>query len=76
MPDNAGLVTICNDWGQPSITVWRCDFERLAPVSIEAVERAITPTKIRQGNVIPNVTLEILDVLTEAHRETPGYRSG
>ena len=70
MPDSAGLVTIWNDRQQPSITVWRSVFERLALGSIEAVERAIAPTEIRQGNAIPNATPKILDALTAAYRET------
>jgi len=63
------LATTWNDHGQPSITVWRTVFDRLAPGSIEAVGPAIEPTTIRQGNVIPNVTPGVLDALTAAYKE-------
>ena len=70
MPDNAGLVTIWNDHQRPYISVWRSVFDRLAPDSVESVERAIAPTKFGQGNSVLNITPEVLDALTAAYEET------
>lgn len=47
MPDNAGLVTIWS--GEPGMSVWRSVFERRAPGSTEAVERAMESRKVGQG---------------------------
>ena len=69
MPDNVGLVTIWNENQQPSITLYRSVFERRAPQSIEPVEQAIVPVKIGKGNVVPNITPEILEALTVAYQE-------
>ncbi len=69
MPDNVGLVTIWNENQQPSLTVFRSVFERRASKSIELVERAIAPVKIGQGNVVRNITPEILEALTTAYQE-------
>ena len=71
LPDNAGLVTIWNDQQQPSLTVWRSVFDRLAPDSIEAVERAIE-IKIGQGNSVKAVTPEVLAALKAAYEEAAG----
>ena len=72
MPDNVGLVTIWNSDQQPSISVWRSVFERLAPNSIHAVEQVIAPIKIGQGNTVWSVTPQVLDALTTAYEETGG----
>ncbi len=69
MPDSAGLVTIWNDEQRPSISVWRSVFDRLAPESIESVERAIAPTKFGQGNTVKNITAEVLKTLKAAYEE-------
>ena len=60
MPDKVGLVTIWNDNQQPYISVWRSVFERLAPNSIEAVEKVIAPIKIGQGNTVRHITPKCL----------------
>lgn len=70
MPDRVGLVTIWNESQQPYISVFRSVFERLAPNSIEPVEQAIAPTKIGQGNVVYNITPQVLEALTAAYEET------
>ena len=75
MPDNVGFVTIWNDKQQPYISVFRSVFERLAPNSIEPVERAIEPLKIGQGNTVRNITPEVLEGLTAAYREAGGIVS-
>ena len=67
--DNAGLVTIHNDRGEPYITPFRSVFERRAPKSIEAVEQTNSPLTIRRGNVIEDTSPRVLDALTEAYRE-------
>ena len=69
MPDNTGLVTIWNDEQRPSIAVWRSVFERLAPRSVSSVERAIAPTKFGQGNIVKDITPQVLDTLKEAYEE-------
>ena len=70
MSDSAGLVTIWNDNQQPYITAYRSAFERLAPNSIEPVERVISPVKIGQRNTIRDITPQLLDALTTAYQET------
>ncbi len=72
MPDNAGLVNIFNYKDEPSITVWRTVFERRAPNSIEAVEDAIAPTKIGQGNTIYNITPDALESVLKVSSEVVG----
>ena len=69
MPDNVGLVTIWNDEQRPSIVVWRSVFDRLAPDSVDTVERGIAPTKFGQGNSIKGITPEILKALKVAYKE-------
>ena len=70
IPDNTGLITIWNYKGQPSISVWRSVFDRLAPKSIESVEQAIGPTKLGQGNTVYGITPQVLETVTAAYRET------
>ncbi len=75
MPDKVGLVTIWNENQQPSLTVFRSVFERCAPQSIEPVEQAIAPVKIGQGNVVRNITSEMLEALTAAYQEATSDNS-
>ena len=70
MPGNAGLVTIWNYRQQPSLSLWRSVFERLAPNSIGAVERMIAPVTLGQGKTVSNITPPVLEALTVAYRET------
>ena len=72
MPDKVGLVTIWNDNQQPYISVWRSVFERLAPNSIEAVEKVIAPIKIGQGNTVRHITPQVLHALEAAYQEAGG----
>ena len=60
MPDKVGLVTIWNDDQKPYISVWRPVFERLAPNSIDPVEKVIAPIKFGRGNVVSNITPQLL----------------
>jgi hypothetical protein len=67
--EDAGLVTIWNDKGVPSISLWRSVFERLAPGSISQVEGAIAPVALGQGRVVYAITPETLTALTTAYAE-------
>ncbi len=69
IPGKVGLVTIYNYKDQPSLYVYRTVFERLAPNSIEAIERLIAPDRIGQGTGISDITPEVLETLAEAYRE-------
>ena len=69
IPGNVSLITIWNYKEQPSISVWRSVFERIAPNSIESVERAIAPTKIGQGNTVYDITSKALERVKAAYRE-------
>ena len=44
-------------------------FERRAPKALESVERIIEPDRIGQGNVLKEITPEILEALTRAYQE-------
>ena len=68
-----GLVTIFSNINRPYpyVSVYRSVFERLAPNSIEPVERAIADT-IGKGSTAYNITPEALDALTAAYREACG----
>ena len=68
-PKNVGLVTIWNDFGKPSVSVWRSVFERLAPQSINRVEQAIAPIKLGQGKVVKDISEEAVAAITAAYRE-------
>lgn len=72
MPDRAGLVTLWNDERRPYISVWRSVFERHAPGSIRAVENAIAPTDLGQGNTLQHITTEVLEALRGAYEEAAG----
>ena len=69
MPDNAGLITIWNEGKRPSVAVWRSVFDRLAPGSVSSVVRAIAPTRFGQGNIVKEITPQLLDTLKEAYEE-------
>ena len=75
MPDDVGLLTIYNENQQPYITVFRSVFERLAPNSIQQVERAIAPLTIGKGNVVRDITPQVLEALTAAYQEASGLES-
>jgi len=67
--ENAGLVTIWNDNGRPSISMWRSVFERRAPNAIRQVEDLIAPVAIGQGNSLPEINSEVLVALKGAYEE-------
>ena len=68
-PGNSGLITIWNDFGKPSLQVWRSVFERLAPKSLSRVEQAISPSRLGQGTTVRDVSPEVLEAITAAYRE-------
>jgi hypothetical protein len=73
--DNAGLVTIYNDRGTPSLQFWRSVFERRAPENLPRVEE-VTHGRVGQGNTISEVSDELLEALTDAYREAASGRNG
>ena len=73
--DNAGLVTIYNDRGTPSLQFSRSVFERRAPENLPRVEE-VTNRRVGQGNTIYEVSDEVLEALTDAYREAASGRIG
>lgn len=73
--DNAGLVTVYNDRGIPSLQFWRSVFERRAPESLPRVEQA-APVQIGQGNTTYEANDGLLEALTEAYREAASGKIG
>ena len=69
MPDRVGLITIWNDKQKPYISVWRQVFERLAPNSVNSVEHEIAPVNFGQGNVVSDITPQLLSAVAEAYQE-------
>jgi len=74
-PENAGLATIWNDRKRPRIQVWRSVFERRAPKSIEAVERALDPTPLGQGTWTDKVSDALLSSIRAAYEEATSPES-
>lgn len=71
-PDNSGLVTIWNWAGSPRVSFYRSVFERRSPHALAAVEAAIAPMTVGQGNWTADVTEELLAALGTAYREAVG----
>jgi hypothetical protein len=67
--DGAGLVTIWKDTRSSYLQFWRSVFERRAPRSLSAVEAATGEAGVRQGNVVYEVSDELLAALTAAYEE-------
>jgi hypothetical protein len=70
--ENVGLVTVYNENGVASLSVFRSVFERLAPTTLPKVEKLALPAKIGQGTSIYSVSDELLEALTEAYQEAAG----
>ncbi len=66
--DDVGLVTIWNENGRASLSLWRSVFERRAPSSIEPVEAA-TGIEVSVGRAAPFVDDKVLAILSDAYRE-------
>ncbi|MDP8922936.1 MAG: hypothetical protein M3O34_08690 [Chloroflexota bacterium] len=73
--EDAGLVTIWNDRGA-YLSLWRSVFMRRSPKSIERVEAIITPKTIGNGNVVRQITDDLLAALHDAYREAIGMDEG
>jgi TIR domain len=67
--DGAGLVSIYKDTRSSYLQFWRSVFERRAPRSLTAVEAAVGGRRVRQGNVVYEVSDELLAALTAAYEE-------
>lgn len=74
--DNAGLVTIYNDYGTAYLQFWRSVFERRAPESLPEIEKIIHPVSVSQGNTTREISDELLEALTDAYREAVSGKIG
>lgn len=73
--DDAGLVTIWNHGGA-SLSFHRSVFERRAPASLPKIEAIVAPKKVGRGTNTANITVELLEALSDAYREAAsGYLS-
>jgi hypothetical protein len=68
LSDGRGLVTIYKDTRSAYLQLFRSVFERRAPRSLAAVEAAIGEP-LRQGNVVYEVSDQLLAALTAAYEE-------
>jgi len=66
--ERVGLVTIYNSGGTPSLQLFRKVLERRAPKTLPEIERIVAPQPLGQGTLAKNITDELLETLTEAHR--------
>lgn len=73
-PEQTGLATVWNRNGQALLSLWRTVFERRAPDSIEPVEAELSQVPLGKGNVITDVTDNLLRLLTSAYQEAAGRR--
>lgn len=64
--ERAGMVTI---WGDGSVSLFRTVFVRRAPESLPAVEAAIAPKEVRQGNQVKPATDDFLAAVRAAYAE-------
>ncbi len=55
-----------------ALQVFRRVLERRAPEGLSRIEQLIAPDHIGQGTYVRNITDEVLDALTAAHREAAG----
>ena len=72
LPENVGLITMWNDFGKPYLSVWRSVFERIAPNSVERVEKTIAPARLGQGTTVRDPSEEVVEAITAAYREATG----
>ena len=66
---DAGLVTIYNYRGVPSLRLHRIVFEQHAPRTIGALEEALAPVRLGQGNAIKDFDDRVLDLIKQAYEE-------
>ncbi len=69
LSDGAGMVTIYKDTRSAYLQFWRSVFERRAPQALAAVEEAVGEQGVRQGNVVREVSDQLLSALTIAYEE-------
>jgi len=69
LSDGAGLVTIYKDTRSAYLQFWRSVFERRAPLALAAVETAAGEQGVKQGNVVREVSDDLLAALTAAYEE-------
>jgi hypothetical protein len=69
LSDGAGLVTIYKDTRSAYLQFWRSVFERRAPRALASVEAAVGDQGVRQGNVVREVSDQLLSALTAAYEE-------
>jgi TIR domain len=69
LSEGAGFVSIYKDTRSSYLQLWRSVFERRAPRSLTAVEAAVGGRGVRQGNVVYEVSDELLAALTAAYEE-------
>jgi hypothetical protein len=69
LSDGVGLVTIYKDTRSAYMQFWRSVFKRRAPQSLPDVEAEVGEPGVRQGNVVREVSDELLSALTAAYDE-------
>jgi hypothetical protein len=67
--DGGGLVTIYKDSRASYLQFWRSVFERRAPRSLIAVKAAVGEPGVGRGNIVYEVSDELLAALTVAYEE-------
>jgi hypothetical protein len=76
VPDDRGLIVIWNEDEQPTLTVYRSVLERLAPNSVQRVERAIgRPFRTKAVLKVVDISSQVLEALTAAYQESSGLES-
>lgn len=71
VPGESSLVSIWHETGA-SLSPYKSVFQRLAPRAMERVEMLLTPQKLGQGNIVRNVSDDVLDAIADAYREATG----
>ena len=66
---DAGLVTIAQSRGVPSLRLYRIVFERWAEQSIAPLEKALHPERLGSGYATKDFNDEILDLVAKAYEE-------
>ena len=76
VPDDSGLIVIWNEGEQSTLTVHRSVLKRLAPNSVQRVERAIgRPFRTKAVLKVVDISSQVLEALTAAYQEASGLES-
>ncbi len=76
VPDGSGLIVIWNEGEQSTLTVHRSVLERLAPNSVQRVERAIgRPFRTKAVLKVVDISPQVIEALTAAYQEASGLES-